>query len=72
MSRKERRRLQNIVDDMGYRNYYDDDVEVRKAGKMGYGVFALRQFSIGELIFPIQGQLIPAEEYDGSDYAIDF
>ncbi|MCS7468898.1 SET domain-containing protein [Stieleria sp. ICT_E10.1] len=72
LSKKRRKKLQSAVDqDYGYRQYEDRDVYVYDhGGKLGCGVFASRQFLPGELVIEIKGQLIPANEYDGSTYAM--
>tara|TARA_R110002167_G_scaffold39824_1_gene122731 strand:+ start:637 stop:1152 length:516 start_codon:yes stop_codon:yes gene_type:complete len=69
--KKRREKLQKKVDKThGLRNYHDDDVEVRK-GKYGLGVYAARQFLPGEFVFEVTGQLLPHENYNGSDYVME-
>ena len=72
LSKKRRKKLQSTVDrEYGYRSYQDRDVYVRdRGGKIGCGVFAARQFFPGELVIEIVGQLISAQDYDGSTYAM--
>jgi SET domain-containing protein len=72
LNKKRRKKLQAVVDkDYPYRCYEDRDVYVHDhGGKLGWGVFASRQFYPGELVFEITGQLISASEYDGSTYAM--
>lgn len=72
LDKKRRKELQKIVDDhFSYRRYSDDDVEVREAGKCGFGVFAARRFLPGELVIEVKGQLLKQSEYDGSDYVME-
>jgi hypothetical protein len=66
-----RQELQDKIDQIpGFRNYYDDHVEVRK-NKYGHGVFASRRFLPGELIFEITGQYLAKKNYLVSDYVMD-
>ncbi|GAA5508985.1 SET domain-containing protein [Novipirellula caenicola] len=70
-AKKRREKLQKKVDELhGYRCYHDDDVEVRK-GKYGLGVYAVRQFLPGELVFEVTGQLLSHENYHGSNYVME-
>ena len=56
LDKRRRKKLQSKVDKhYGYREYFDDDVEVRTS-KHGKGVFAARQFLPGELVMEITGQ----------------
>lgn len=72
LSKKRRKKLQQSVEAYyGYRRYEDRDVYVYDhGGKLGCGVFASRQFFPGELVFEITGQMIRADKYDGSVYAM--
>lgn len=68
---KRRQELQKKIDQIpGFRNYQDDHVEVRE-GKQGFGVFAVRRFLPGELVFELTGQYLPKKHYFGSDYVMD-
>ncbi|MEM9366876.1 MAG: SET domain-containing protein-lysine N-methyltransferase [Planctomycetota bacterium] len=58
-------------DHFSYRRYEDDDVEVKEAGKCGFGAFAVRRFLPGELVIEVTGQLLKKSEYDGSDYVME-
>ncbi|MEM1228479.1 MAG: SET domain-containing protein-lysine N-methyltransferase [Planctomycetota bacterium] len=72
LDKQRRKKLQSKVDQYyWYRSYYDDDIEVRHAGKCGYGVFAARQFQPGELVTEITGQLIRQKDYEGSEYVME-
>ncbi|MCD0458283.1 SET domain-containing protein [Roseiconus lacunae] len=72
LSKKRRRKLQAQVDqDYGYRAYEDRDVYVAEIKGKGRGVIASRQFLPGELVIEITGQLIAADDYDGSTYAMN-
>ena len=71
LKKRRRKKLQSRVDkDYGYREYHDDDVEVKK-GKQGRGVFAARQFLPGELVIEVTGQLLPRKKYAGSSYVME-
>ncbi len=70
--KKRRKQLQAKIDQIdGYRRYCDDDVEIRR-GKYGHGVYAVRQFLPGELVFEVKGQMISQKKYAGSDYVMEF
>ena len=71
LDKRRRKKLQSKVDkSYGYREYFDDDVEVRTS-KYGKGVFAARQFLPGELVMEITGQYHPRRKYEGSDYVME-
>jgi hypothetical protein len=71
LSHERRKKLQEKVDrEYGYREYRDDDVEVRE-GKCGFGVYAVRQFFPGELVIEITGQLLSQKDYEGSTYVME-
>jgi SET domain-containing protein len=71
LDKRRRKKLQAKVDrEYGYRDYRDDDVEVRKS-RSGSGVFAVRQFLPGELVIEIKGQLLPIKHYDGSTFVME-
>jgi len=72
LDKQRRKKLQKIVDsEYGYREYQDDDVEVKISGAVGLGVFAARQFAPGELIMEVTGQLMLKDAYEGSLFVMD-
>ena len=69
---KRRGKLQRIVDrQFSYRDFADEEVEVRSAGSHGLGTFAVRAFTPGEIVLEVAGQSIAKSEYEGSEYAMD-
>lgn len=71
LGKRRRKKLQKKIDvEYGYREYYDDDVEVAKT-RCGRGVFAVRQFLPGELVMEITGHLIRRKKYSGSDFVME-
>jgi len=71
LDKRRRKKLQKRLDeDYGYRQYHDDDVEIRQS-KCGSGVFAVRRFLPGELVMEVTGQLIRAKDYEGSDFVME-
>ena len=72
LPKKRRKKLQAKLDSYyGYRQYSDDDVEVRDSKRRGSGVFAMRQFLPGELILEVRGQLLRKKRYAGSTYVME-
>ncbi len=72
MKSKRRQKLQHAVDEQfSYRTYADEDVEVRRAGEHGLGVFAIRQFTPGEIVIEATGQSIAKSDYEGSEYVME-
>ncbi|TWU45721.1 SET domain protein [Novipirellula aureliae] len=72
LSARRRKKLQAKLDqDYDYRNYEDDDIIVKSGGPAGRGVFAQRQFTPGELIVEIKGQVHRKSAYEGSTYVMD-
>jgi len=72
LSKKRRAKLQKKLNDTyGYQDHRDEDVEVREAGPHGRGLFAARQFTPGEIIVEINGQLHRQTEYAGSLFVME-
>lgn len=71
LDKRRRKKLQSKLDrEYGYRNYHDEDVEVRE-GKCGAGVYASRQFLPGELVIEVAGQLLSQKSYEGSHFVME-
>lgn len=72
LAKGRRKKLQAKIDKkLGYKDYCDDDIEVRSAGPHGHGVFAARQFEPSELIMEVRGQLLRQSEYEGSLFVME-
>ena len=72
LKKKRRKRLQRKLNESyGYQRYRDKDVEVRNGSPCGHGLFAARQFTPGELVIEIGGQMHRQREYDGSRYVME-
>ena len=72
LDQKRRKKLQAVVDrDDEYRNYRDDDVEIRNGRKKGRGLFAVRRFLPGELVIEVTGQLVRERDYEGSEFVME-
>ena len=72
IAKERRKKLQAKIDKkLGYKEYCDGDIEVRRAGPHGCGVFAARQFAPSELIMEVRGQLLRQSEYEGSLFVME-
>lgn len=71
LGKKRRKKLQAKVDEYySYRTYEDSDIRVGE-GLSGTGVYAIRQFLPGELVFEVTGQLLRQSQYEGSSYVME-
>jgi SET domain-containing protein len=71
ITKRRRNKLQSLLDrHYQYRSYCDDDVQVRRSGPHGLGLFAVRQFMPGELIVEVTGKLFSRKSYEPSRYTM--
>ncbi|TWT80055.1 SET domain protein [Planctomycetes bacterium CA13] len=72
LGKRRRKKLQNRVDEkLGYRSYHDGDVAVKSTGADSLGIYAVRQFTPGELVMEIRGQVLAKASYEGSTYVME-